>query len=70
MSQGPFANKVKAVREEEHYFYSLIREVLVSSLHNNPTNICVEVARRSAPKHQRPSFLEVEESLKALKKAA
>lgn len=67
---GPFANKVKAVREEEHYFYSLIREVLVSSLHNNPTNICVEVARRSAPKHQRPSFLEVEESLKALKKAA
>jgi len=23
-------------------------------------NICIEVARRSAPKHQRPSFIEIE----------
>lgn len=67
---GPFANKVKAVREQEHYFYSLIREALVSSLHKNPTNICIEVARRSAPKDHRPSFADVEESLKSLKQAA
>ena len=67
---GPFANKVKGVREQEHYFYALVREVLVSSLHNNPANICVEVARRSAPKTHRPSFVEVEESLKALRVAA
>lgn len=67
---GPFANKVKSIREEEHYFYALIREVLVSSLHKNETNICIEVARRNAPKHQRPSFMDVEEALKALKKAA
>lgn len=67
---GPMAGKVQAMREQEHYFYMLIREVLVSSLHKNPTNICVEVARRSAPKHQRPSFADVEEALKALKKAA
>lgn len=67
---GPFANKVKVVREEEHYFYSLIRSVLVSSLHKNPVNLCIEVARRSAPHHNRPSFTEIEESLKELKKAA
>ncbi len=67
---GPIATKVKGIREQEHYFYALIREVLVSSLHKNPTNICVEVARRSAPKGQRPSFAEIEESLKALKQAA
>ncbi len=67
---GPFATKVKAVREEEHYFYSLIRGVLVSNLHNNPINLCVEVARRSAPKHNRPSFTDIEDSLKALKQAA
>ena len=67
---GPFATKVQNIREQEHYFYALIQEVLVSSLHNNPTNICVEVARRSAPKSQRPSFTEIEESLKALKQAA
>lgn len=67
---GPMSGKVQALREQEHYFYSLIREVLVSSLHKNPTAICVEVARRSAPSHQRPSFAEIEESLKALKQAA
>ncbi len=67
---GPMATKVKLLKEEEHYFYMLVREVLVSSLHKNPTNICVEVARRSAPKSQRPSFNEVEEALKELKKAA
>ncbi len=67
---GPWAAKVKAVREEEHYFYQLIREVLVSSLHKNPTNICVEVARRNAPKKNRPSFVEMEEALKDLRKAA
>lgn len=67
---GPFANKVKGVREQEHYFYALIQEVLVTSLHDNPTKICVEVARRSAPHGHRPSFLEVEEALKSLKQAA
>jgi len=67
---GPFANKVKAIREQEHYFYALIREVLVSSLHQQPTHICIEVARRAAPHTYRPSFQEVEESLKSLKQAA
>ncbi|PHR57709.1 MAG: flagellar motor stator protein MotA [Robiginitomaculum sp.] len=67
---GPMASKVAAIRDQEHYFYMLIREVLVSSLHKNPTNICIEVARRSAPSHQRPSFSDMEEALKSLKKAA
>ncbi len=67
---GPMANKARAVREAEHSFYALIREVLVSSLHKNPTTIAVEVARRAAPKHYRPSFVEMEESLRELKKAA
>ena len=67
---GPFATKVTAVREEEHYFYLLIREILVSSLHKNPTPICVEVARRNTPKRNRPSFAEMDEALKELKKAA
>ncbi|CAM3672305.1 flagellar motor stator protein MotA [Litorimonas haliclonae] len=67
---GPFANKVKSIREQEHYFYALIREVLVSSLHKNETQIAIEVARRSAPKHQRPSFTSIEEALKELRKVA
>jgi len=67
---GPIASKIKTIREEEHYFYALIREVLVSSLHKNETAICVEVARRSAPKHNRPTFTDVEDALKGFKKAA
>jgi len=67
---GPFAAYVKHVREEEHTFYSLIREVLVASLHQHPANICIEVARRNAPQRVRPSFVEIDEALKESKKAA
>jgi chemotaxis protein MotA len=32
--------------------------------------MCVEVARRNIPSHDRPKFTEIEEALKALKKEA
>ncbi|MEL6687534.1 MAG: flagellar motor stator protein MotA [Pseudomonadota bacterium] len=67
---GPLANRVKQIREQEAFFYGLMREVLVSSLHKNETTICIEVARRSAPHGFRPSFSEVEDAIKALKQAA
>lgn len=67
---GPLANRVKQIRDQEAYFYSLMREVLVSSLHKNDTILCIEVARRSAPHGFRPSFSEVEDAIKALKQAA
>jgi chemotaxis protein MotA len=67
---GPFATKVKHTRKEEHFFYSMIGQMLVSNLHNNPVNICVEVARRHAPARVRPSFDEVDQALKTLKRAA
>ncbi len=67
---GPFAAKVAHTRKEEHFFYSMIGEMLVSSLHKNPVNICLEVARRHAPARVRPSFDEVEEAVKGLRQAA
>jgi chemotaxis protein MotA len=67
---GPFATKVKAVVEEEGQFYALIREVLIANLHNHPPNICIEVGRQNTPHHVRPSFGELEESLRALKQEA
>lgn len=67
---GPFAAKVSHTRKEEHFFYSMIGEMLVSALHKNPINICVEVARRHAPARVRPNFNEVDEALRELKKAA
>ena len=67
---GPLADKIESVREQELRFYALIREAIVASLQMHTPQICVEVARRNAPKSSRPSFIEVEEALKALKKEA
>ncbi len=67
---GPFADKVKAINEEEQYFYALIREALVASLNKHTPQLCVEVARRNAPRKHRPSFSEIEEALKEVQKAA
>ncbi len=67
---GPFAAKVKHIRKEEHTFYSMIGEVLVSNLHKNPISICVEVARRHAPARVRPSFDEIEQAIRGAKQAA
>lgn len=67
---GPFAEKVKTVVQEDSHFYQLIREVLVANLHNHSTNICIEVGRQNTPSHCRPSFSELEEALKEVKKGA
>lgn len=67
---GPFASKVKTVTEDEAHFYQLIREVLVANLHNHATNICIEVGRQNTPSHHRPTFSDLEESLKEVKQAS
>ncbi|MFK7975709.1 MAG: flagellar motor stator protein MotA [Halioglobus sp.] len=67
---GPFAAKVKNVVSEESHFYQLIQEVLIANLHNHATNICIEVGRQNTPSHNRPSFSELEDSLKAVKQAS
>lgn len=67
---GPFASRVKTVVEEDVHFYRLIREVLVTNLHNHATNICIEVGRQNTPTHVRPSFADVEVALKDVKSAA
>ncbi len=67
---GPFASRIKTVTEDEAHFYQLIREVLVANLHNHATNICIEVGRQNTPSHCRPTFSELEESLKIVKQAA
>jgi chemotaxis protein MotA len=67
---GPLADRIAAVRAQDQRFYALIRETIVASLHLHTPQMSVEVARRNVPKKARPSFSEVEEALKALKKEA
>ena len=67
---GPFAVRVKAVIEEDHHFYRLIREVLVANLYNHPAATCVEVGRQNAPATVRPGYDELEAALKSTREAA
>ncbi|MCT8331691.1 flagellar motor stator protein MotA [Albidovulum sediminis] len=67
---GPFATKVKSVVEEDAHFSKLIREVLVANLHRHPPNICIEVGRQNTPHQFRPSFSDLEQSLRDIKTEA
>jgi chemotaxis protein MotA len=67
---GPWAERIKQMREEEQAFYGLIREVLVHWLHRHPPVMCVEVGRRNAPGKMRPSFNELDDAIRSMKKAA
>jgi chemotaxis protein MotA len=67
---GPFANRLRSATEEDAHFYQLIREVLVANLHNHATNICIEVGRQNTPGHLRPSYGDLEEALRSLKRDA
>ena len=67
---GPLSDRIKGVKEQDQRFYALIRETIVASLHLHTPQMSVEVARRNVPKKARPSFAEVEEALKALRKEA
>ena len=61
---------VNSAAEASEIAGKMIGEVLVSNLHKNPVNMCVEVARRHAPSRVRPSFDEIEQALRGLKQAA
>jgi chemotaxis protein MotA len=67
---GPFATRMRSVTEEDSHFYKLIREVLIANLHNHPANMCIEVGRQNTPHDLRPSFGELEEAIRALRKEA
>lgn len=64
---GPFSARVKTVIEEDANFYKVIQHVLIASLHNHATNICIEVGRQNTPKHLRPTFSEIEDAMKEAK---
>ncbi|PVH30582.1 flagellar motor stator protein MotA [Pararhodobacter oceanensis] len=67
---GPFSVKMKAVVEDDSHFYQLIREVLIANLHNHPANMCIEVGRQNAPHHVRPTYIDLEEAMRSLKREA
>lgn len=67
---APFAQRLQAVIKQDQSFYDVIKSVLVAGLHQHATNLCVEVGRQSAPEHVRPSFGDLENALRDLKRAS
>ena len=67
---GPFATRILDVNEQEQRFYKLIRECIVAHLQMHSPQMCIEVARRNIPGHDRPGFSDIDEALKQLKKEA
>ena len=67
---GPFAVKMRTVVEDDGHFYQLIREVLIANLHNHPANMCIEVGRQNTPHQVRPSYGELEDAMRSLKREA
>lgn len=64
---GPFASKLQQVYDNEHQFYVIIRDVLVTHLHNNAPQVSVEVGRGGIPGQYQPSFMEMESLLDTVK---
>ena len=67
---APLAQRLSTVMKQDLAFYEVIKSVLIAGLHQHATNLCVEVGRQAAPDHLRPSFVDVENALREMKKAA
>ncbi len=67
---GPCAKRLANIIKDEAHFYQLIREVLVANLYAHPTNLCIEVGRQNTPHDMRPSYGDLEEALRGLRKEA
>lgn len=61
---GPMATRLKAICDQDHLFYCVIRDILVAHLHGNAAQVSVEIGRGSVPGELQPSFAEMEEAIK------
>jgi len=63
---GPIANRLKQIYEEEHKFYSVIRDVLINIANGYAPQVAVEVGRGNVPGHLQPTFHELDEAVNEL----
>jgi chemotaxis protein MotA len=63
---GPMAQRLKAIYDEEAFYYHVIRDILVAHLHGNAAQVSVEIGRGSVPSHCQPSFIKLEEAIKSI----
>ena len=64
---GPMASKMGKAAEEEGQFYHAVRVTLIAFLKGASPQVALEFGRRAVPGNVRPTFQELEQSLKAAK---
>lgn len=67
---GPIATKMKNDIDAEGRYLSVMKAALVSLQRGAPPLVCVEFARRTIYPHDRPTFEELDNATKDVKKAA
>ncbi|MFZ5998490.1 MAG: flagellar motor stator protein MotA [Nitrospirota bacterium] len=65
---GPLARNMEHIAHEEREYLNVLKVALVSFVGGAAPQIAVEFARRIIPAHVKPSFIEVEDALRELKK--
>jgi chemotaxis protein MotA len=65
---GPLSRNLEQIVTEDREYLSVLKVGLVSFIGGAAPKIAVEFARRSIPGHAKPSFIEVEDTLRAMKK--
>lgn len=63
---GPMSTRIKQCIDEDHRFYCVIRDAIVSHLNGHPAQISIEMARGNVPTQLQPSFAEMEEAINDL----
>jgi len=65
---GPLARNLEQVIGDDKDYLNVLKVGLVSFIGGAAPQIAVEFARRAIPGHEKPSFIEVEDALRAMKK--
>jgi chemotaxis protein MotA len=61
---GPMASRMGKSAEEEGHFYHVVRVSLIAFLKGSSPQVAVEFGRRAVPGHVRPSFQELDKTLR------
>jgi chemotaxis protein MotA len=65
---GPAARNLECIANEEREYMNVLKVALVSFVGGAAPQIAVEFARRIIPGNVKPSFIEIEDALRELKK--
>lgn len=62
---APFASRLNQIIEEDAEIYTVVKQIIISSLHGNPQPLVIEAARTGISHHNQPGFAEVFDGLRA-----